>query len=126
MVVASGIVVRNGRFLICKRLPFCRDGALWEFPTAEIVEGETAEDALEKHVFDCLSVQVMDSAPLGAGDLDTPKGARLLVLGVKTENRAINLCGYSGKRWVRFCDFNHFRLTKSAQLALRCIKNFAL
>src|SRR5215467_11743590 len=55
--VAAGILVRNGRILICQRHRSDRYGLQWEFPGGKVGTGETREEALRRELQEELAVQ---------------------------------------------------------------------
>ncbi len=57
IVVVAGIVVRDGRIMICQRKPGGPEGGKWEFPGGKIEAGETPEQALERELSEELGIR---------------------------------------------------------------------
>jgi 8-oxo-dGTP diphosphatase len=55
--VTAGILVRNGRILICQRHHSDRYGLQWEFPGGKVGNGETHEQALRRELNEELATQ---------------------------------------------------------------------
>ena len=62
MVAVGGVIQRNGRLLIGRRLEDDTFGGLWEFPGGKIEPGESPEDCLRRELMEELGV----SAEIGA------------------------------------------------------------
>jgi 8-oxo-dGTP diphosphatase len=56
--VLAAVIVRDGRYLICKRPPHKRHGGLWEFPGGKLEAGETNEGAARRELAEELGVVV--------------------------------------------------------------------
>lgn len=55
--VAAGLIVREGRILICQRRPDQPMALQWEFPGGKIEAGESAEQALARELDEELGIQ---------------------------------------------------------------------
>src|SRR6185312_1165200 len=63
----AAVVVRDGRYLVCKRPAHKRHGGLWEFPGGKLEFGETHIGAARRELAEELGVQVISvAAPLFA------------------------------------------------------------
>ena len=58
--VLSAVVVRDGKFLICKRPTHKRHGGLWEFPGGKLEEDEDWLAAAKRELSEELDVNVVD------------------------------------------------------------------
>ena len=56
--VAAALIVREGRFLICRRPMHKARGGLWEFPGGKLEPGESAEQALIRECREELAIEV--------------------------------------------------------------------
>jgi mutator protein MutT len=56
--VVAGIVRRNGRILITRRLDNVDLGNLWEFPGGKVESGETLEIALQREIREELGIEI--------------------------------------------------------------------
>ena len=57
IVVAAGIVSRNGKIMLCQRRPGDRLGLKWEFPGGKLERGETPQQALERELREELAIE---------------------------------------------------------------------
>lgn len=57
IIVAAGIVSRNGRIMLCQRKPEDRLGLKWEFPGGKLEPGETPQQALERELREELAIE---------------------------------------------------------------------
>ena len=58
LVVAAAVVEREGRVMLCQRLPNAHNGLKWEFPGGKLETGETPEAALARELREELNVDV--------------------------------------------------------------------
>ena len=58
MQVSAGVIVRDGKILICQRPVGKSLAGLWEFPGGKLEAGETLEECLQREIFEELSVEV--------------------------------------------------------------------
>lgn len=56
IVVAAGILRREGRILLCQRKPGAQLGLKWEFPGGKLEKGETPQRALERELSEELGI----------------------------------------------------------------------
>ena len=57
IVVSAGIVVRDGKIMLCQRKPEDRLGLKWEFPGGKLEPGETPQQALERELREELAIE---------------------------------------------------------------------
>ena len=57
IIVAAGIVSRNGKIMLCQRRPGDRLGLKWEFPGGKLESGETPQQALERELREELAIE---------------------------------------------------------------------
>lgn len=58
IVVAAGVVERDGRIMICRRKPGVHNGLKWEFPGGKLEKGESPEAALKRELMEELGIDV--------------------------------------------------------------------
>ncbi len=61
--VSAALIVRDGRYLICRRKPDAHLGGLWEFPGGKRERGESLEDCLIREIREELEVGVSMPVP---------------------------------------------------------------
>lgn len=61
--VAAGILLRDGRYLICRRRPSGPFGLKWEFPGGKLRDGEGTQEALSRELREEIGV-VVEAADL--------------------------------------------------------------
>lgn len=130
-IVASAVIFCNGRLLLCRRGPGIFPYA-WEFPSVEIQNDETVEDALEEFLFMELGATVRVKGRLFSfqmefyGDLcvfyaysvEITGGSLALEMYTDAGLFAFkplekwNLSPYSRRLSRCLCDFNHELLQK--------------
>lgn len=57
IVVAAGIVERDGKIMLCQRKPDGQQPLKWEFPGGKLEAGESPEQALERELWEELAVR---------------------------------------------------------------------
>ena len=57
IVVAAGIVQRDGKIMVCQRKAGKANGLKWEFPGGKLEPGESPEAALERELREELGIQ---------------------------------------------------------------------
>lgn len=110
MIAVSGIVARKNKILLCKR---CAEGAYpgyWEFPTEPVDGDETAEDALERCIFERLSVKINSQTLLGSVDFFEGEGWKILEYKINLTNNFVHLNGYESFKWLKINELRKFRL----------------
>jgi len=58
IVVSAGVVMREGRIMICQRKPEAHNGLKWEFPGGKLEKGESPEAALIRELYEELRIKV--------------------------------------------------------------------
>ena len=56
LVVSAAVVEREGRVMLCQRLPDAHNPLKWEFPGGKLEPGESPEDALARELREELGV----------------------------------------------------------------------
>ena len=57
IVVAAGIVSRNGKIMLCQRRPGDKLALKWEFPGGKLESGESPQQALERELREELAIE---------------------------------------------------------------------
>ena len=58
LIVSAGVVVRDGRVMLCRRRPEVHNGLKWEFPGGKLEPGESPEAALRRELDEELDIRV--------------------------------------------------------------------
>ena len=58
LIVSAGVVLRDGRVMVCRRRPGVHNGLKWEFPGGKLEEGESPEAALARELKEELDIGV--------------------------------------------------------------------
>lgn len=58
MIVTAAIIRNNGKVLITKRPPGCRDAGKWEFPGGKLEANESPEECLRRELLEELNLPV--------------------------------------------------------------------
>lgn len=119
MLAVSGIVAHKGRVLVCRRSAGMFYEGSWEFPTFEIEDGETAEDSLERNMFDCFSVQVCSEGFVGAGTMKDRSSVRIFLYSVEIRQKIRSVSGYSCFKWLKIKDLARFRLSPACVTSIK-------
>lgn len=62
--VVAGLIVRNGRVLICQRSAASKFPLKWEFPGGKVETGEAPSEALRRELREELAIEVEESKEL--------------------------------------------------------------
>jgi len=110
MLAVCGVIQRKGRILVCKRSGEMLFPGLWELPTEVLEEGEMAEDALERGLFERLTVLPRALTPLGSVNFTFGEGGRILAYGVELCKNFLHIYGYDDFRWIKLRDLKRLRV----------------
>lgn len=122
MLAVSGIIVKDGKVLLCRRHRNALQGGFWEFPTYELEGDDSLEDSLERNLFDCFSVQVAGPVFLGSADLGGKDQMRIFSYGAKTNKNPVECKGYSRCKWLKIKELCRFRLSSACVTAINGVQ----
>ncbi len=122
MLAVSGIVVKKGRVLLCRRRTGLGRGT-WEFPTFEIEDGETAEDSLERNFFDSFSVRVSGMQGYGARTMDGPPFVRIFLYGAQISGKMDFDGAYDHCKWLSIKGLANFRQSPACVTAIKGLES---
>lgn len=107
--VAAALIVREGRFLICRRPGHKARGGLWEFPGGKTEAGESVFDAVVRECREELGVTIVPSRVVDEVTHTYPDiTVRLsLVLAVIAEGEPM-LLEHSALAWISPSDIPHY------------------
>lgn len=100
MMAVCGILERDGRVLLCRRLPCVRYPGLWELPTFEYEGSGTVEETLERGLFERLSLKSEQLSLFSAQNMRRTTGCRTWSYKVERWNGSPFLSGYGAYRFV--------------------------
>ncbi len=99
----AGIVVKDGKFLVARRLPGGAMGEKWEFPGGKVESGETDQEALEREFAEEFSVGVRVGAAVASARFEHGgRSIELRAFQVFLNSEAFVLTEHTEWRWVRF------------------------
>ncbi|MBR4915993.1 MAG: hypothetical protein IKZ45_02795 [Fibrobacter sp.] len=101
MMVVCGVAEREGKVLVCRRGAGVPYAGAWEFPSAELLEGETLENSVETAFFDRISVVPAETRGVFAFNSSTVPDCRIFTFKVNFLDTIGMLNGYDEARWVR-------------------------
>ena len=121
MLAVCGIIRRKGRVLVCNRSSGMAFPGFWEPPTESLDENETLEDALERVLFERLSVNPERMRSIGATDFPCEiakeggalaDGSRLWGYEVELRRNYFHIYGYDDFRWIKPQHLKRLRILK--------------
>lgn len=123
--IAVGVIYSEDkeRILISKRLPGAHQGGLWEFPGGKLHTGETAQQALQRELYEELGLVLEQAFPLVCFDYDYPAlKVKLDVWQVDRWRGAIT--GKEGQEvaWVSIVDLSEYEFPEANKLILQEIE----
>jgi 8-oxo-dGTP diphosphatase len=63
--VVCAVIIKEGKYLICRREPSDHLGGYWEFPGGKVAQGESLEEALEREIREELGISIILQHHLG-------------------------------------------------------------
>jgi len=109
--VSAGLLISDGKLLICRRLSSDPHPLKWEFPGGKAEAGETPGQALIRELFEELTIHVTDYKPILSYSYQYP-GAKDIIL------HFFQILSYTGKLknnhsfhdilWVEPKDLNNY------------------
>ena len=72
LVVVAGVVIREGRVMLCQRRAEAHNGLKWEFPGGKIEPGETPQQALCREILEELDTRIRVEELLTCVEYDYP------------------------------------------------------
>ena len=106
--VVAGVVERDGRYLITRRLEGTHLAGLWEFPGGKLLPGERPEDALRRELREELGVEAAVGELMETVDWAYPeKSVRLLFFRCALAGEPTPLEGQE-MRWVAAADLRSY------------------
>lgn len=125
-VAAAVIYNPQGRVLIARRPLNKHQGGLWEFPGGKVEADETARQALDRELFEELSIQVTAAQPLIQIPYEYPERHVLLdvfsVTAFKGEARG---CEGQPLAWIDISELTHYPFPAANQPIIDCITGIA-
>ena len=122
--VAAALISRDGRYLICRRMPDVHLGGLWEFPGGKREPGESLQDCLTREIREELGVDVSTPVPYAVLPHAYPERAvelhffRCTLAG--GEPRALGCAEF---RWVAPQDLDKFDFPPADRSLIQQLRN---
>lgn len=106
MLVAAGIIYRNGQVLVGQRRKSDRHSLKWEFPGGKVEHGESPQDALVRELKEELRIDAVTGAEIARYEHEYPSGSRvhLLFFAVRTFTGEPTGCVFEQIRWTDLGD----------------------
>ena len=107
--VAAALIIKDGRFLICRRPAHKARGGLWEFPGGKLEAGESAAEALARECREELGVTVTPGPAYMRLTHEYPDlTVELMLLQVEEFTGELALLEHSELRWVTPAEIGGF------------------
>lgn len=102
MVVAAGVIERDGRILIARRKQGWHEAGKWEFPGGTVEDGETPEECLKRELQEELDIiaEVGDLICTGEHSYTPEWTIRLLAYRATVVSGDLNIKDHDEIRWV--------------------------
>lgn len=99
----AGIVVKEGKFLVARRLPGGAMSEKWEFPGGKVEPGETEQEALQREFAEEFSVGVRIGDPVARANFEhCGRSIELGAFQVFLNSEIFVLTEHTEWRWARF------------------------
>ncbi len=109
LAVTCGVIIKEGKILVCQRNIGMLLPLKWEFPGGKIEYGESQEDCLIREIFEELEVQIDIIAPLTPVQHSyTDFGLQLYPYICKYKGGEIQLKEHKQALWVELEELNSF------------------
>jgi 8-oxo-dGTP diphosphatase len=110
--VTAGIIEKDGKILIAKRISGKCIGAKWEFPGGKIEEDETPEQCLKRELMEELNIEVevldfVASSYFFCGNNEI----ELMAYQVRFISGNITLCDHEEAKWVKLDELQDYEFT---------------
>ena len=107
--VAAALIMKDGRFLICRRPVHKARGGLWEFPGGKLEPGESAAEALTRECREELGVTVIPGPVYMRLTHEYPDlTVELILLQVEEFTGELTLLEHSELRWIKPAEIDGF------------------
>jgi mutator protein MutT len=108
--VAAGLIIRDGKFLITRRLKSAHLGGLWEFPGGKRKPGESPEACLTREVMEELGLTIAVHEQVASAEhLDTERRVRLQFYRCTVLSGEPRTLGCAAYRWVTAAQIGSYR-----------------
>ena len=84
IAVVAGILMQNGKVMLCQRRPTGSEPLKWEFPGGKLERGESPEQALERELREELSIVTCTGRIYDAHRTASEDGSDLMILFYRT------------------------------------------
>ena len=99
--VIAGVIVRDGRYLVCQRPAHKRHGGLWEFPGGKLGEGESLEQAAERELREELGMSVTRTGDTLFTQVDPGSPFQIEFIEVRADGEP-HAMEHTDLRWLRW------------------------
>lgn len=122
----AGIIFRNGKFLIGKRLPTGEMASRWEFPGGKVDGDETPEISLLREFREEMAIDVSVGRLIGTAEFTNRNGpSELLAYEVSIPvDLPVELTEHSSVTWATMDEIERLEFVDSDRLLLPAIKEW--
>ena len=122
--VAVGVVINaTGQVLIAQRKNDAHQGGLWEFPGGKLEQGETAEVALRRELYEEITIEVQATTPLITVHHCYPDlSVQLIVFKVTAFSGEARSGEGQPLRWVEPCHLGQYRFPDANQPIIKAVQ----
>jgi 8-oxo-dGTP diphosphatase len=122
----AGIIHRDGKFLIGKRLPGGEMGERWEFPGGKVDEGETPVEAIIREFREEMDVTVSVAEHIATVEFSNKNGRSSLLAFhlILPDDPEITLAEHSAVRWATLEEIEGLSFVDSDRLLFPAIREW--
>lgn len=123
IIVAVGIIIENGRVLLCQRKKTARYPLMWEFPGGKIETGETPEKGLVRELKEELCIESTPGLLYFRQSYNYPDSGSFDVLyySVSSYSGAIQNMVFETTAWVEWKDLPSYDILEGNREVVRML-----
>ncbi len=123
--VAAGIIVENGKILLCQRSINHRYGLKWEFPGGKPYPGESLGECLKRELSEELNIEPVKFSPLRTLQANYSDGGHFLIsfFIVKSYEGELKNNVFDNIAWVSFDEISNYDLLEGSKPILSHLKD---
>lgn len=127
LAVVAAIIVRDGRFLLCRRPLSKARGGQWEFPGGKVEAGETKFEAIVRELREELNITVEPQAECASALYDYPElTVSLTLISAKIAEGEPELLEHLDAKWVTAQEAGAMVLCPADRILLRQVERMEI